>query len=126
VFSRASRASGRYRSKWWVACLSRSGDIMCLRLIAVHVSLQAIAVAHTAIHEKIARNLTTADLPNLEHILRRKTYNPVFTLPLSFNRTILGLDGFPPLGRFTVRLWRMCTLTGDEWPSLSVLLPASP
>lgn len=37
---------------------------------------QAVATAQTAINEKIARNLSPADLPHLEAIIRRKMYEP--------------------------------------------------
>lgn len=39
---------------------------------------QAVAVVQAAIHEKLARNLTAADLPYLEGIIRKKMYNPVY------------------------------------------------
>lgn len=39
---------------------------------------QAVAVAQTAINEKLARNLTPADLPFLEGIIQRRMYDPVY------------------------------------------------
>lgn len=46
---------------------------------------QAVAVAQTAINEKLARNLTPADFPFLEGIIQRKMYDPVYVplIPVS-------------------------------------------
>jgi hypothetical protein len=43
------------------------------------VSLEvAVAVAHTAITERISRNLTPADIPNLDKIISKRFYDPVY------------------------------------------------
>jgi hypothetical protein len=43
-----------------------------------HPTPQAVAVAQTAITEKLARNFTPADIPFLEGIIQRKMYDPVY------------------------------------------------
>jgi hypothetical protein len=41
-------------------------------------SLQAVAVAQTAINERLARNLSPADFPFLEGIIQRRMYDPLY------------------------------------------------